>query len=112
MPARLLPSAVLRRALSAARRGGGPLLPLTYVLLGVALVAYVVGMLALAFLAVLVMTLRFLLTPPLTLLGRAPGVRVLVQRRRLRRYARDGVAVLEDQLRASARRSRRERDAA
>ena len=64
-------------------RLGRALLPLTWVLLGAALVVYVVGMLALAFAAVLVMTLRLLLTPPLTALGRAPGVRLLVARSRL-----------------------------
>jgi hypothetical protein len=59
---------------------GRALLPLTWVLLGAVLVVYVVGMLALAFAAVLVMTLRLLLTPPLTALGRAPGVRLLLAR--------------------------------
>ncbi len=63
-------------------RHAGPLglvlvLP-TWVLLGAALLVYVVAMLALAFLAVLVATLRLLLTPPLSALGRAarrsPGV--------------------------------------
>ena len=76
-------------------------------LLGVALVAYVVAMLALAFAAVLVMTLRLLLTPPLTALARAPGVRAVVARRSERRYARAGVAVLEDQLRARSAARRR-----
>lgn len=49
----------------------GLLLP-TWVLLGVALVAYVVAMLGLAFLAVLVATLRLLLTPPIQALARVP----------------------------------------
>lgn len=62
---------------------GRALLPLTWIVLGAALVVYVVGMLALAFAAVLVMTLRLLLTPPLSALGRAPGVRGLVARTRL-----------------------------
>lgn len=88
------------------RRWGVLLLP-AYVLIGVALVVYVVGMLALAFLAVLTATLRLLLTPPLRLLARAPGVRHLLERRRLRRYAAHGVAVLEDQLRVRSAAQRR-----
>ncbi len=100
-----------RLASLAARRPGvlGLVLLLpTYVLLGVALVAYVVAMLALAFLAVLVATLRLLLAPPLRALARAPGVRAVAERRRLHRYARHGVAVLEDQLRARSARRRRD----
>ncbi|HEU0101653.1 MAG TPA: hypothetical protein VFR07_04975 [Mycobacteriales bacterium] len=50
---------------------GLPLLLATYVLLGVALVVYVVAMLALAFAAVLVHTVRLLLGPPLAVLRRA-----------------------------------------
>ena len=49
---------------------GLPLLLATYLLLGVALVAYVVAMLALAFAAVLVHTARLLLGPPVALLRR------------------------------------------
>jgi hypothetical protein len=52
---------------------GLPLLLLTYVLLGVALVAYVVAMLALAFAAVVVHTGRLLLGPPLGALRRVAG---------------------------------------
>ena len=44
-----------------------------WVLLGVVLVAYVVAMLAFAFVAVAIATLRLLLTPPLTALSRASG---------------------------------------
>ena len=47
---------------------GVPLLLATYVLLGLGLVVYVVGMLALAFAAVLVHTVRLLLGPPLAAL--------------------------------------------
>lgn len=61
---------LLRRRPGAA--GVALLLP-TWVLLGVVLVGYVVAMLALAFVAVLVATLRLLLTPPLTALARALG---------------------------------------
>ena len=95
-----------RLARPAARRPGplgGVLLLPTYVLLGLALVAYVVGVLALAFLAVLVATLRLVLGPPLRLLARLPGVRTLVARWQLHRYARRGVAVLEAQLRTQRR---------
>ena len=49
---------------------GLPLLLVTYVLVGVALVAYVAAMLALAFAAVLVHTARLLLGPPLAVLRR------------------------------------------
>ncbi len=52
---------------------GALLLGPTWVVLGAALVCYVVGMLALAFLAVLVATLRLLLTPPLSWLARVSG---------------------------------------
>lgn len=52
---------------------GSVLLLPTWIALGALLVAYVVAMLALAFLAVLVATLRLLLTPPLSALGRAFG---------------------------------------
>jgi len=45
------------------------LLAPVWVVLGAALVVYVVAMLALAFLAVLVATLRLLLTPPLARLA-------------------------------------------
>lgn len=82
---------------------GAVLLLPVWVLLGVAMVLYVVGIALFAFLAVLVATLRLVLTPPWALLARLPGVRHLLQRRRTSRYARDGVAVLEDQLRARAR---------
>jgi len=97
---------VKRLARLAARRpgplGSALLLP-TWILLGLALVVYVVGVLALAFLAVLLATLRLLLGPPLRLLARLPGVRTLVARWELRRYARRGVAVLEAQLRTQRR---------
>lgn len=65
-------------ALAARRRGplGLALLLPTWVLLGLALTLYVLGMLAVALLAVVVATLRLLLTPPLRLLARAPAVRV------------------------------------
>lgn len=62
----------------AARRPGplGTLLLLpTWILLGALVVLYVVGIMLLAFLAVLVATLRLLLSPPLSLLARLPGVR-------------------------------------
>lgn len=49
---------------------GVPLLLATYVLLGVALVAYVVAMLALAFAAVSVHTARLVLGPPVGALRR------------------------------------------
>ena len=84
-------------------RLGTALLVPTWILLGLALVAYVVGVLALAFLAVLVATLRLVLGPPLRLLARLPGVRTLHARWRLHRYARRGVAVLEAQLRTQRR---------
>ncbi len=54
---------------------GTLLLGPAWVGLGAVLVCYVVAMLALAFLAVLVATLRLLLTPPLTWLSRGLGVR-------------------------------------
>jgi len=97
---------VKRLARLAARRPGplGSVLLLpTWILLGLALVLYVVGVLALAFLAVLVATLRLVLGPPLRLLAPLPGVRTLLARRRLRRYARQGVAVLEEELRTQRR---------
>ena len=47
------------------------LLPPTWILLGLALLLYVLGVLLLAFVAVLVATLRLLLGPPLRLLGEA-----------------------------------------
>ena len=81
------------------RRPRPLLLPLTWVVLGLAMVLYVVGVLVLAFLAVVVATARLLLGPPLRLLARLPGVRAVVAQHRLRRYARQGVAVLEEQLR-------------
>ena len=57
---------------------GAPLLAATYVLLGVALVGYVVAMLVLAFLAVLVATLRLVGAPVLARLpGRRPPARSL-----------------------------------
>lgn len=56
-------------------RRPGPLLAVPFwVLLGVALVCYVVAVLALAFLAVLVATLRLFLTPPLRWVSRTTGV--------------------------------------
>ncbi len=61
---------------------GGPLRVLTWVGLGVALVAYVVGVLALAFLAVLIATLRLLLAPPLAAIGRWTGWSAPVPERR------------------------------
>jgi hypothetical protein len=90
----------------AARRPGPTgwvLLPFTWIALGVLVVAYVVMILALAFAAVLVATLRLFLTPPLRQLARLPGVRTLVARRRLHRYATDGVAELEQRLQSTAR---------
>jgi len=84
----------------AARRPGplGPALLLpTWILLGLALVLYVVGVLALAFLAVLVATLRLVLGPPLRLLAGLPGVRGVLARRHPDRDAGAGVAVLEQQ---------------
>lgn len=69
-PARRGPARL--RGLATRRPGpaGTALLVPTWVALGVALVVYVVGMLALAFAAVLVATLRLLLTPPLAALAR------------------------------------------
>ena len=53
--------------------GTALLLP-TWVVLGLAVVAYVVGVMVFAFLAVLVATLRLLLAAPAALLGRVrPG---------------------------------------
>ena len=49
--------------------GTALLLP-TWVLLGLAVVLYVVGVMVFAFLAVLVATLRLLLSAPVALLGR------------------------------------------
>lgn len=79
-----------------ARRRPGPLgtllLPLTWVLLGLAIVAYVVLVMLLAFAAVLVATLRLVLTPVLRQVLRLPGLGGLRDRRRMRTYARGGVA--------------------
>ncbi|MCW2623155.1 MAG: hypothetical protein JWL64_2757 [Frankiales bacterium] len=90
------------RRLAARRPGpwGYVLQPLVWIGLGIVVVTYLVAILALAFAAVLVATLRLFLTPPLRLLARAPGVRAVVERRRVRRYARSGVTELETRLAA------------
>lgn len=76
---------------------GTLLLPPTWVLLGLAMVAYVVLVMLLAFAAVLVATLRLVLTPLLTQVLRLPG-RGLRARRGVRASACDGVAELEARL--------------
>ncbi len=62
-----------------ARRRPGPLgtllLPPTWLLLGLVMVAYVVLVMLLAFAAVVVATLRLVLTPVLTWLSWLPGLR-------------------------------------
>lgn len=68
-----------RGATALVRRRPGPvgtaLLPLTWLLLGVALIVYVVGLLVLAFAGVLVATLRLVAGPPLAAMGRTSLVR-------------------------------------
>ena len=92
--------------LSARRPGplGALLLVPVWVVLGLAVAAWIVGIMVLGFLAVLLATLRLLLGPPLRLLARLPGVRAVVERVRLRRYARRGVAAMERELERPARR--------
>jgi hypothetical protein len=76
-PARLPGLRAPRLGVPARRPGplGALLLVPTWVLLGAALVAYVVAVLALAFAAVLVATLRLVLTPPLTRVARGAAAR-------------------------------------
>ncbi len=79
------------------------LLPLTWVVLGLGMVAYVVLVMLLAFAAVVVATLRLVLTPLLTQLFRLPGLRQVRDRRRMHAYARGGVAELETRLQQPSR---------
>ena len=91
--------------LAARRPGplGALLLVPTWLLLGLALLLYVVAIMVLSFAVIVLATWRLVAGPPLALLGRLlarlPGVSHLLARRRLHRYAEQGLVALEDQLR-------------